>query len=151
MADTTGFLKVEKWYREKLATERPDCHVSKEKVPLSNWGDKGYFECDVVIKKGKSIIEVQCLSCSGAKTASGKNASGKILKIKADALMLTGIKSKKKILAFTEKSMYNKILSEKENGRFPKEIELQLVKIDKPEIRKIIKNANETSSKEILK
>lgn len=151
MADTRDFLKVEKWYREKLAKENPNYHISKEKVPLSNWGDKGYFECDVVIRNEKTIVEVQCLSCSGAKTANGKNGSGKLLKIKADALMLTGIKCKRKVLAFTEKSMYSKVLSEKENGRLPKEIELFLVDIDNLEIKKLIKKANENSSKEILK
>lgn len=100
MADTTGFLKVEEWYREKLSDKYPGYEISKEKVPLLNWGNKGYFECDVVIKKGNNIIEVQCLSCSKAKTSSGKASTGSIRKIKADALMLTGIKCKKKDSCF---------------------------------------------------
>lgn len=151
MADTRDFLKVEKWYREKLAKEKIDCHISKEKVPLLNWGNKGYFECDVVIKKGNDIVEVQCLSCSSAKTVNGNGGAGKLHKIKDDALMLTGIKCKKKVLAFTEKSMYNRVLKEKENGRFPNTIELLLVNVDNSEIRRLIKNTSEISSKEIVK
>lgn len=151
MADTRDFLKVEKWYREKLAKENPNYHISKEKVPLSNWGDKGYFECDVVIRNEKTIVEVQCLSCSGAKTANGNGGAGKLHKIKDDALMLMGIKCKKKVLAFTEKSMYNRVLKEKENGRFPNTIELLLVNVDNLEIRRLIKKTSEISSKEIAK
>lgn len=153
MSDTTGFLKVEEWYREKIKLENkyPGCSITKENVPLSNWGSNGYFECDVVIKDGKKIIEVQCLSCSSAKTANGKNAIGKFHKIKADALMLTGIRCKRKMLAFTEKSMYEKILKEKKNGRFPIELELEFVDVDDPRIKELIRKTSETSSKEITK
>ena len=151
MSDTTGFLKVEEWYREKLANEKPNCHISKEKVPLSNWGNKGYFECDVVIKRGNKIVEVQCLSCSSAKTVNGNGGAGKLHKIKDDALMLTGIKCRKKVLAFTEKSMYNRILKEKESGRFPNTIDLTLVNVDDSKIRELIKKTSEMSSKEIVK
>ena len=151
MANTINFLKVEEWYREKLSDKYPGYEISKEKVPLLNWGNKGYFECDVVIKKGNNIIEVQCLSCSSAKTVNGNGGAGKLHKIKDDALMLTGIKCKKKVLAFTEKSMYNRVLKEKENGRFPNTIELLLVNVDNSEIRRLIKNTSEMSSKEIVK
>jgi len=151
MANTTNFLKVEEWYRKKLSDEYPEYNISKENVPLSNWGCNGYFECDVVVKKGKSIVEVQCLSCSKAKTASGNGGAGKLHKIQADALMLTGIKCKRKTLAFTEKSMYNRILKEKGNGRLPNSIDLVLVDVDDKSIRELIKKTSENSSKELMK
>ncbi|MBR3544306.1 MAG: hypothetical protein IKN82_11530 [Treponema sp.] len=149
MANTTNFLKVEEWYRKKLSDKYPKYDISKENVPLSNWGSNGYFECDVVVKEGGKIIEVQCLSCSKAKTSSGKASTGSIRKIKADALMLTGIKCKKKILAFTEESMYDRFCQEKENGRFPNAIELLLVNVDDKKIRKTINKAAKESSKEM--
>ena len=104
MADTSKISKiVEKWYRSIIQKEQKDNIVSKDKVELI-WG--GVFEFDVVVKdkKGK-IIELHCLSCGEAKTATGNQGAAKFNKIKADTLMLMGAECKTKILAFTGKSM----------------------------------------------
>lgn len=148
MANTSYFLEIEEKYRKKLSTksEYKGCEVLKEKVPLSNWGNSGFFECDVVIKKEGKIIEVQCLSCSEYKTKNGKAGSGKVLKIKADALMLSGVKCKKKTLIFLGKTMYEKIKKEQQGGRFPKDIELKLITCNKDELREIEKIREDCSS-----
>ena len=75
MANTSFFLEFENIYRKELISqnEYKGCEISKEKVQLSQWGKKGFFECDVVIKKDGKLLEVQCLSCSEYKTKNGKN------------------------------------------------------------------------------
>ena len=67
------FLEFENIYRKELISqnEYKGCEISKEKVQLSQWGKKGFFECDVVIKKDGKLLEVQCLSCSEYKTKNG--------------------------------------------------------------------------------
>ncbi len=151
MANTSYFLEIEEKYRKQLANqeEYKGCKILKEKVQLSNWGNKGLFECDVVIKKDRKIIEVQCLSCSEYKTKNGKTGSGKLLKIKADALMLSGIKCEKKSLIFLGKTMYEKIAKEQQNGRFPKDIKLKLITCNKDELKEIERIRDECSSEMI--
>ena len=39
--------------------------------------------------------------------------------------MLSGINCKKKSLVFLGKTMYEKVVKEQQNGRFPKDIELK--------------------------
>jgi hypothetical protein len=149
MADTTRIKKIiEKWYISKIQQKNKNLVVLKEKVKLK-WG--GYFECDVVVKSKNRVLEVHCLSVSEYNTTTGKGGSGKLNKIKADALMLLGIDSPKKILAFTGKSMYDKIYTEVNNGRFPKEIILNLIDISKNfEIKKIISDVRQHSIEEML-
>lgn len=114
-------------------------------------GEKGFFECDVVIKKDGKLLEVQCLSCSEYKTKNGKNGSGKLLKIKADALMLSGINCKKKSLVFLGITMYEKVVKEQQNGRFPKDIELKLINLCNKEILEKIKKTSEVCSSEMIR
>ncbi len=126
MANTEAYKKqVETWFLNELIGAYPKNTLSKGKVKL-NWG--GEFEYDIVIKNDAHDIEaVYCLSCSNYKTSSGKGGSGKLLKIKADAMMMLGTDVEKKVLAFTGKSMYDKIKSEQEKGRFPLDITLEYI------------------------
>ena len=150
MADTSKISKVvEQWYLNIIQKERKNYFVSKEKVQLT-WG--GVFEYDVVVKdKNGKIIELHCLSVGEAKTASGKGGSGKFNKIKSDTLMLLGADCKTRVLAFTGKTMYDKVKKEMENGRMPPNITLhfQDPKKDK-EIYNIIKDIQKASSDELL-
>ena len=81
----------------------------------------------------------------------GKNGSGKLLKIKADALMLSGINCKKKSLVFLGKTMYEKVVKEQQNGRFPKDIELKLINLCNKEILEKIKKTSEVCSSEMIR
>ena len=58
MANTSFFLEFENIYRKELISqnEYKGCEISKEKVQLSQWGKKGFFECDVVIKNKLSPL-----------------------------------------------------------------------------------------------
>jgi len=150
MADTTQLkTTVEEWYRYKLIKDYPNAKIAKETVPLK-WG--GVFECDAVLKMSNEIKEVHCLSVSEYKTTSGSGGSGKLQKIKADALMLLGIDVPKRVLAFIGKTMYDKMNKEKQSGRFPKEIELVFVDTkDSPKITKLISGIRSKSIKEMTK
>jgi hypothetical protein len=115
---------VEEWYRNTIRKRNPNARVEKENIPLE-WG--GLFECDVVVKSKNKILEIHCFSTSEYKTDNGKAGSGKLFKIKADALMLSSISCPIKILAFTGRTMYDKVWQEQENGRFPFDIKIEYV------------------------
>lgn len=148
MADSTDIKKyIETWYREQLQKKNPNCVVLQEKVKLK-WG--GFFECDAVVKSGNKIKEIHCLSISEYKTSTNNCGSGKLNKIRADALMLLGINCSKKVLAFTGETMYNKIMNECKNGRFPNEIDILYIDINKnKKLKKLIYNVVNNSIKEL--
>ena len=137
---------IEDWYRGIVKRRNPNAEVLKENIPLV-WG--GFFECDVVVKSKNKVIEVHCLSTSEYKTDSGKPGSGKLLKIKADALMLSGISCTIKILAFTGFTMYNKIWQEQENGRFPIDIKLEFIETS-DEIKEKINKIKDEAIEEMV-
>jgi len=83
MADTTVQGKVERWIVENELPRwfgaRP---FSKRRMQLT-WG--GEFEFDAVSADGAVVVSVSTGCC---KTVSGRNATGKYHKLKADALYL---------------------------------------------------------------
>ena len=136
MANTTELKTiVEEWYRDTIKRRNPNAKVEKENI-LLEWG--GMFECDVVVKSKNKLLEVHCFSTSEYITDNGKSGSGKLLKIKADALMLSGISCPIKILAFTGRTMYDKIWKEQENGRFPFDIKIEYIETPENIRNKII-------------
>jgi hypothetical protein len=143
MADTSKLKKeVEDWYRKKyLQPKKKDIEITQEKVMLK-WG--GFFEFDAVIKEGNRISEVHCLSTS-------KYNPAQMHKIKDDALMLTAVsKFIKKVIAFTDNSLYSKVKEQQENGRFPLDIKLIPLENDVPkEIKDIIKKVKEAAINEV--
>ena len=148
MADSTDIKKyIETWYREQLQKKNPNCVVLQEKVKLK-WG--GFFECDAVVKSGNKIKEIHCLSISEYKTFSKNYGSGKLNKIRADALMLLGINCQKKVLAFTGKTMYDKINNDCKVGRFPNDIDILYIDLNKnKKLLKLISNIVNNSIKEL--
>lgn len=148
MADTRKLKnQVEEWFRSELKKEYLHETVKKEKVRLI-WD--GEFEYDAVIRgKDKSINSVYLLSCSEFKTASGKGGMGKLHKIKSDILMMAGTDCPNKILVFTGKTMYEKIESEIEKGRLPRDIKIKFLKNLPNDIKNLINNIVEESSKEV--
>jgi hypothetical protein len=66
-----------------------------------------------------------CISTSSALTARGKSAVGKYHKIRGDALYLNAaVGVAKKFLLFTDEQMKAYFEKERDNGRFPQDIEL---------------------------
>jgi hypothetical protein len=89
----------------------------RERLYLSSGG---VFDFDAV--SGDKTVAVT-ISTSGARTATGKYAVGKMHKIRSDMFFLLLADVKRRIVILTEKDMYEQCLKEREAGRVPKEIE----------------------------
>lgn len=140
MANTTKLKNdVEKWYLQTLIVDKENENIKKEVVDLI-WGGK--FEFDAVIREENEIVEVYCLSTS-------KYNTGQLHKIKDDALMLTGVRhSIKKVIAFTDLSLYKRVKEEQLKGRFPIEVDLILIENLPKEIIKTIAEIKEKCENE---
>lgn len=124
MADTRVQRRVEEWIVERELPAIYGASFSKRTLSLS-WG--GVFEFDAVSADGKIVA---CISTSGCRTATGRNAVGKYHKIRADALyLLHAIHTTKLALPFTDPGMLAHFEKERARGRFPPAdvIELRLV------------------------
>lgn len=121
MANTTEYkTHIEPWFIESFVRQRhPNCSVDKSKVTLK-WG--GMFECDAVVTRNNVIEAVYCLSCSEYLTHGGNPGPGKFNKIRADILMMTAIDSPIRMLVFTGRTMYNRVVQEQNNGRLPPDV-----------------------------
>jgi len=122
MADTSVQHEVEAWVvREELPRLFEGRRFEKGKVSLA-WG--GRFEFDAVSTDGTIAV---CISTSSRVTSSGKLAVGKIHKIKADTLYLLNAQGvKERVLLFTDPTMLEHFLKQREHGRFPSEAQVQL-------------------------
>ena len=121
MADSRVQHEVEDWIVRNALPAQFGQSFSKRRWGLE-WG--GFFEFDGVSEDGTIVA---CVSTSVGATASGKNPSGKILKIKADTLYLMAARADMRLLVFTDSSMMNRIQREQDAGRFPGSVELLLV------------------------
>ncbi|MFH1595063.1 MAG: hypothetical protein ABIG94_01650 [Pseudomonadota bacterium] len=89
------------------------------------------------------------ISTSGAKTASGKLAVGKLLKIRSDMFfLLLAAKAQRRVVVLTEPDMLELCKKEVEGGRVPASIEFVLAEIPAHLIDKL-KKARAVSSKEV--
>ena len=140
MANTTKLKEdVEIWYRNDYLKTYETKEIIKEKV-LLKWG--GTFEFDAVVRENNRIVEVHCLSTSKYNTA-------QLHKIKDDALMLTAVSEFiKKIIAFTDISLYNRVKEEQLNGRFPLNIDLVPIENLPDRIKKTIAEIRKESENE---
>jgi len=66
---------------------------------------------------------VGTISTSAARTSSGNQGSGKILKLRSDMLFLTLVDAKRRIIVLTEQDMCDQCGKEVVGGGVPKEIE----------------------------
>lgn len=145
MADTKSQKNAENWIVRCFLPERYDGLEFEEKKVSLIWG--GSFAFDAV-SADQSIIGL--VSTSAARTPSGKLGTAKIQKIKCDTLYLTNTKSPcRKILIFSEKSMFEHFQKEADAGRFPKEVELMYAKLPE-EIQKLVLNAREVAQSEVM-
>jgi hypothetical protein len=90
---------------------------SRERLTLKSGG---VFDFDAV-SEDRSIVAT--ISTSGAKTAGGKHAVGKILKLRSDMLFLILVEAQRRIIVLTEQDMCDQCEKEAQWGRVPKEIE----------------------------
>src|ERR1035441_2071195 len=100
MADTRVQLEVEDWVRQQWMPTKFGMNFNRDRVRLS---PGGVFDFDAVSGDKKIIATI---STSGAKTAGGNYAVGKMLKIRSDMLFLTIVEVKQRIVVLTEQDMY---------------------------------------------
>ncbi len=117
MADTRVQLVVEDWVRRNWMPGQFGMNFSRERLVLRSGG---YFDFDAV---SEDRLTVATISTSGSKTATGKNAVGKMLKLNSDMLFLLLVAAQRRLVVLTEKDMYDKCQKEKASGRVPPEIE----------------------------
>ena len=117
MADTRIQLEVEDWVRRNWMSSHFDLKFSRERLPIRSGG---VFDFDAV-SEDRSVVAT--ISTSGSKTSGGKNAVGKMLKLRSDMLFLTMVEAKRRIIVLTERDMFDQCQKEAAGGRVPPEIE----------------------------
>ena len=142
MADTRVQLEVEDWVTREWMPSAFKQRFRRERVPLTSGG---VFDFDAV-SDGEEIVAT--ISTSGASTASGKLAVGKLLKIRSDMLFLLLAKASRRIVVLTEPDMYELCIKEREGGRVPPEIEFVLADIPQP-LRDKLLDARKSASEEV--
>src|SRR5271170_7831631 len=117
MADTRIQLEVEDWVRRNWMPTHFGAKFSRERLRLRSGG---FFDFDAV---SEDHAIVTTISTSGSKTSGGKNAVGKILKLRSDMLFLTMVEAKRRVIVLTEQDMCDQCEKEFAGGRVPPEIE----------------------------
>lgn len=144
MADTRVQLEVEDWVRREWMPPRFGQQFFRERVRLSSGG-----VCDLdAVSSDRKVVAA--ISTSGAFTARGKLAVGKMLKIRSDMYFLLLADAERRIVVLTEKDMYDQCLKEAAGGRVPSSIEF--VRADIPEqLRARLRVSRSTASDELLR
>ncbi|MCL6558270.1 MAG: hypothetical protein K6U74_05615 [Firmicutes bacterium] len=143
MADTRVQLEIEGWVREKWMPEKFGCHFYRNRLSLTSGG---VFDFDAVSQDRKIAA---CISTSGGKTARGKHAVGKLLKLRSDMLFLLLAKEpEKRIIVLTEPDMFEVCSKEKAGGRVPQQIEFVLAELPE-DLRQKLTRARNNASKEV--
>ena len=96
MADTRVQLEVEDWVRRHWMSEKYGQKFHRERIRLSSGG---FFDFDAVSDDQQTVATI---STSGSKTASGKLAVGKMLKIRSDMFFLLLAQSRRWLVILTE-------------------------------------------------
>jgi hypothetical protein len=123
MADTRIQLEVEDWIRRNWMPAYFGGKFSRQRLRLRSGG---VFDFDAV---SEDCSIVAAISTSGSKTSGGKNAVGKILKLRSDMLFLTMVEAKRRVIVLTENDMLEQCKKESAGGRVPKEIEFVCAQI----------------------
>jgi hypothetical protein len=142
MADTRVQLEVEDWVRSEWMKAHYGEPFFRERLPLVSGG---YFDFDAV-NSDKSIAAT--ISTSGAKTASGKHAVGKLLKIRSDMYFLLLSSVQRRIVVLTEPDMYELCQKESAGGRVHSSIEIVHVEIP-ADLASRLKAARSKASEEV--
>ena len=143
MVDTRVQLEVEDWVRQNWMREHFNRNFHRDRLKLSSGG---VFDFDAV-SEDKTIAA--CISTSEGKTASGKLAVGKMMKLRSDMLFLLMAEDlRQRYIVLTEESMYANCMKEKGGGRVPKEISFLLAAIP-DDYRRRLEAVRAEASKEV--
>jgi hypothetical protein len=144
MADTRVQLEIEDWVREFWMAERFGRPFFRNRIKLSSGG---YFDFDAV-SEDKTIAA--CISTSGAQTSSGKNAVGKMMKLRSDMLFLMMAEGlTQRLMILTDETMHVCCEKEMRGGRVPREI--TFVHAEIPEaLRTKLLSARQLAAREVM-
>jgi len=117
MADTRCQVECEGWVRREWMPTFFGQSFHRERMPLRSGG---VFDFDAV-SADKTIVA--SISTSGARTARGKHAVGKLMKLRSDMLFLLLSEAPRKVIILCESDMHALCEREREGGRVPKDIE----------------------------
>jgi hypothetical protein len=142
MADSAVQRESEKWVRDHWLPERYGQRFTKRRLDLRSGGQ---FEFDGVSEDRRIAVAI---STSGGLSSSGRKASPKLNKIRSDTLFLILAEAERRIVVFTDRAMCELCSAERENGRFPLEIELVLADLPE-ELEARLKEARARSAAEV--
>jgi hypothetical protein len=142
MADTRCQLECEDWVRLRWLPPKFGQQFHRERLQLSSGG---MFDFDAV-SADQTIAAT--ISTSGAVTASGKLAVGKVMKLRSDMLFLMLAARPKSLMVLTEEDMYRLCLKERQGGRVPSEIEFLYAELPS-ELSERLRIARRTASFEV--
>jgi hypothetical protein len=118
LATTRVQVQVEDCIRDHWLPERFGQEFHRKRLSLSSGG---VFDFDAVSADRKIVVSI---STSGATTASGKRAVGKLMKIRADMFFFLLLpEAERRIIVLTEPDMHELCESERTAGRVPDSIE----------------------------
>lgn len=142
MADTRCQLECEDWVRQVWMPTEFAQPFFRERVRLRSGG---VFDFDAV-SADQSIVAT--ISTSNATTSSGKNAVGKLMKLRSDMLFLLLAAPKRALMVLTEKDMYDAMQKERAGGRVPPEIEFYCASLP-AELAERLRSAKVASAVEV--
>lgn len=143
MADSRVQLEVEDWVRREWMPRKFGQRFFRERIKLSPGG-----VCDFdAVSEDRRIIAA--ISTSGAVTARGKSAVGKMLKIRSDMYFLLLVDADRRIVILTEKDMHDRCGREAAGGRVPPSIEFVHAEIP-ADLRAKLRAGRAIASDEVL-
>jgi hypothetical protein len=145
MADTRVQTEVEDWVRDQWMPKEYAQRFRRQRVRLVNLSSGGVFDFDAVSDDSKIVA---CISTSGARTAGGNLAVGKLMKLRSDMLFLLMAEGDRKILLLTEQDMLEVCQKETIAGRLPTVIEIIHAQIP-AELDARLRASRELASKEV--
>jgi len=116
---------VENWIRNEFLPKKYHQAFAKRKLGVQSGGE---IEYDAVSEDGTIIC---IISTSLVKTADGLFDTNALTKVREKALWTISLNEKPETIVFacTDKSMFELVKKEKDNGRFPKQIKTLFVKL----------------------
>jgi hypothetical protein len=142
MANTSCQIECEDWIRLEWLPKQFGQSFYRERLRLDAGG---VFDFDAVSADRSIAVSI---STSGAKTASGKHAVGKLMKLRSDMLFLVMATVARRIVLLTERDMYDLCVRETAAGRVPRGIEFLHVTLPQDLCRRLA-DARRASSAEV--
>ena len=142
MADTRIQIEVEDWVRRNWMPQQFGQNFYRERLSLVSGG---VFDFDAVSEDHKIVATI---STSGSKTATGRHAVGKLLKIRSDMFFLLLVNADRRFVILTEPDMLELCQKEAEGGRVSSSIKFYCAQIP-DDLLVRLRSARQVASKEV--